>query len=136
MDGQEIQVLVFGRSLSLRVMVVPAAWNDTNCSIPDLCLNGGTCVLLPNSTSVPTLHNPELLVLATASVVNTDTGSVGESYGNETTFCECLTGYSGVACADGEVAHTFFTVFEILSLIYLYLGLAVLVRVTDDGDGD
>jgi Ca2+/Na+ antiporter len=41
--------------------------------------------------------------------------------------CHCLTGYYGIACEEGAAAHTFFTIFEIICLIYLYLGLAVLV---------
>ena len=72
--------------------LVPATSNGTNCSIADLCSNGGTCVLVENVT-----------------------------------FCDCLTGFSGTACESGVAVHVVFTVFEILCLIYLYLGLAVLV---------
>mgnify|MGYP000114642960 FL=1 len=69
-------------------------YNGTNCSIPDLCLNGGTCVN------------------------NADTNL---------TECDCLIGFFGDGCVDGSAPHFAFVVFEIIVLLYLYLGLAVLV---------
>jgi hypothetical protein len=43
------------------------------------------------------------------------------------TQCQCLTGFSGTGCADGEALHVLFTVFELICLVYIYVGLAVLL---------
>ena len=86
--------------MALSLSYVPALTNGSNCTVPTNSTGGDDLFCLNGGNCV-----------VEANV----------------TVCDCLTGFSGAACADGAALHAVFTAFEVLSLIYLYLGLAVLV---------